>query len=88
MEDYKLYRANLKTRFNYHISFWSGLFNFFTQSSPYDEAIDKLQKMDVQEAFKSDVQQLHRDFHVACEKHNFDFSLGKNQENRLADACE
>lgn len=47
MEDYKLYKANLEKRYCCRISFWSGFFVFFTQSSPYDEAIDKIQNMDI-----------------------------------------
>jgi len=68
MENYKTYRNNLQTRFHFRISFWSGIFNFFTQSSPYDEAIERLQSMDARDALKSDAQQLHRDFLNACKK--------------------
>lgn len=74
MKENKTYKTNLETRFRFRVSFWSGFFAFFTQSSPYDEAIDKIRRMDIQDAFKSDAQQLRRDFHQACKKHNFDFS--------------
>jgi len=80
MKDYKTYKTNLEKRYRCRISFWSGFFAFFTQSTPYDEAIEKIQKTDIQEAFKSDAQQLHRDFRVACKKHNFDFSFGNSQD--------
>jgi hypothetical protein len=72
MEDIKLYRSNLESRYHYRISFWSSIFAFFTQSSPYDEAIDKIQKTEIIDAFKSDAHQLHRDFHHACSKQNLD----------------
>jgi hypothetical protein len=88
MEDIKLYRSNLESRFNYHISFWSSIVSFFTHSSPYDEAIEQIHKMDIKDALKSDAQQLHRDFHHACRKQHFDL-LGVNcPEKQLADACE
>jgi hypothetical protein len=87
MEDLNLYKTNLENRFQYHVGFWSCIVSFFTQSSPYDEAIDKIRKMDIQDALKSDAQQLHRDFHNACRKNHFDL-LGAGSDKRLVDACK
>jgi hypothetical protein len=87
MEDIKLYEANLESRYNYHISFWSSIMSFFNQSSPYDEAIDKIQKTEIIDAFKSDAQQLHRDFHHACRKQHLGLN-GIHQGKLLVDACE
>ncbi len=87
MEDIKLYRSNLELRYNYRISFWSSIFAFFTNSTPYDEVIDKIRKTEIVDAFKSDAQQLHRDFHHACSKQHFDLQ-GKYQNPLLVDICE
>lgn len=83
MEDCKSYKETLARRFHYHLSFWSGIFSFLTQSSPYDEAIDKIRKMNSRDAFKSDVQQLHRDFLNASRKQNLDLSgLNSGKQHR------
>ena len=66
MKDVNVYKTNLESRFNFRISFWSSILAFFTQSSPYDEAIKKIQELDLKDAFRSDAQQLHRDFQIAC----------------------
>jgi hypothetical protein len=87
MEDVKLYKENLEQRFHYHVGFWSSIIAFFTQSSPYDEAIDEIQKKDLQEAFKSDAQQLHRDFQNAFTKKNNLLGVGSSGK-QLADACK
>jgi hypothetical protein len=87
MEDLKLYRSNLENKFPIHFSFWSGILSFFTQSSPYDEAIDKIHKMEIQDAFKSDVQQLHRDFQIGCKKNHL-LPRGTDCDKQLVDACE
>ena len=71
MEDIKIYSSNLESRYNYHISFWSSIFAFFTNSTPYDEAIDKIRETEIIDAFKSDAQQLRRDFHLGCSKQHF-----------------
>ena len=66
MKDINVYKTNIESRFNFRISFWSSIAAFFTHSSPYDEAIKKIQEMDLKDAFRSDAQQLHRDFQKAC----------------------
>jgi hypothetical protein len=66
MKDINVYKTNLESRFNFRISFWSSIVAFFTHSSPYDEAIKKIQEMDLKDAFQSDAKQLHRDFQNAC----------------------
>jgi hypothetical protein len=88
MKDKNYYKENFENRFNIHFSFWTGFFAFLTQRNPYSDAINHITHMDIQDAFKSDVQQLHRDFRVACKKNNLDFSSGKNRQKQLADACE
>ena len=89
MEDIKSYRDCFEVRFHVRpINFWYSLFSFFTQTSPYDKAIDKIQKMDIKDAFRSDAQQLHRDFHHACKKQHFDLLGVDCSDKLLADACE
>ncbi|MCS3795897.1 hypothetical protein [Niastella sp. OAS944] len=87
MEDVKLYKENLEKRFHYHVGFWSSIIAFFTQSSPYNEAIDEIQKKDIHEAFKSDAQQLHRDFQNACTK-NYNLFGVSSPGKHLVDACK
>ncbi|MCS3801101.1 hypothetical protein [Niastella sp. OAS944] len=56
------YKINTEKRFSYHVSFVASVVALFSQSSIFDEAIDAIKKRNIRESFKTDAQQLRKDF--------------------------
>jgi hypothetical protein len=80
------YKGNFERRFHLRLSFWANFFSFFTQEDPYEHAIKEIKSKSIEDALKSDREQLTIDFFNTCQKNKKQLSQYKICKE-LVDAC-